>query len=131
MDVDGRRFDVDASTANNKERPLARDHLGEFEHQVLLALLRLGSSSYTVPILLELEERTGRGVQAAAIYIALRRLEERGLVRSALREPEPGEGGRDRRFFELTAAGVARLRETRAMLQRLWDGVEPMLEGPR
>jgi PadR family transcriptional regulator, regulatory protein PadR len=108
---------------------MPRDYLGEFEHQVLLTLLRLGAEAYSVPILLELEERTGRAVQAAAIYIALRRLEERGLVRSELREPEAGEGGRDRRFFVLTPLGITRLSETRAALQRLWDGIEPLLEG--
>ena len=51
---------------------MARDALGEFEHRVLLAILRLEAESYSVPIVLELEEKTGKPVAPAAVYIALR-----------------------------------------------------------
>ena len=61
---------------------MSRDSLGEFEHMVLLAILRHGGEAYSVPIVLELEQRTGRSVAPAAVYIALRRLEKRGLLRS-------------------------------------------------
>jgi DNA-binding PadR family transcriptional regulator len=103
---------------------MAREHLGELEHQVLLALARTGPESYSVPVLLELEERTGREVAAAAVYIALRRLEEKKLVVSKLGPPGELEGGRDRRYFTVTRAGYRRLREHREALQRLWDGLE-------
>lgn len=107
---------------------MPRDQLGEFEHQVLLALLRLGDGVYSLPIVLELEARTGRDVGVAGVYIVLRRLEEKGLVRSEMQPPGEGEGGRDRRVFQVTAAGLERLRETRRTLQRLWEGMEPRLE---
>lgn len=107
-----------------------RDSLGELEHQVMLALMRVGPEAYSVPVLLELEARTGREVAAAAVYIALRRLEDKGYVRSALRPPEEGEGGRDRRVFEVTEEGLHRLRETRAALNRLWEGLDPVFERP-
>ena len=45
---------------------MAKDLLGEFEHHVLLALLRRGEEGYSVPIVLELEERTGREVAPAS-----------------------------------------------------------------
>lgn len=106
---------------------MSRDVLGELEHQVLLALLRCGADAYTAPLVLELEARTGRAVSAAAVYVSLRRLEEKGLVTSELRDPG-AEGGRDRRHFVLTGEGQARLRETRTTLQRLWDGMEPLLD---
>ena len=48
--------------------------LGEFEHQVLLAILREGSESYSVEIVVELERRTEREVATAAVYVALTRL---------------------------------------------------------
>ena len=48
--------------------------LGEFEHQVLLAILRKGSQSYSVEIVLEIEARTGREVGTAAVLVDLRRL---------------------------------------------------------
>jgi DNA-binding PadR family transcriptional regulator len=105
-----------------------KDLLGEFEHRVLLALLRQGGKGYSVPIVLELEERTGREISAAAVHIALRRLEEKGLARSKLRRAAADEGGRERRYYTLTAEGRQRLREARRIYLRLWEGIEPGLE---
>ena len=64
---------------------MARDALGDVEHFVLVALLRLGGESYGVPILEEIAARTSRTVSRPSIYIALRRLEAKGLVRSLLK----------------------------------------------
>ena len=102
---------------------MGRDILGEMEHQVMLALLRLEDEAYTAPIVLELEERTGRPVKSAAVYIALRRLEEKGLVVSSMQSPGAA-GGRDRRHFEVTDEGRRRLLEARAAYDRLWDGLD-------
>jgi PadR family transcriptional regulator, regulatory protein PadR len=94
--------------------------LGEFEHYVLLALLGLGGRAHGAPVVEALESATGRDVSPAAVFIALRRLEQRGLTRSSKREPRPGEGGRGRRVFQLTSLGEARLRDARRTLERLW-----------
>ena len=106
---------------------MGKNVLGEFEHQVLLAILRLGSESYSVPIVLELEERTMREVAPAKVYIALRRLEEKGMLNSRMSNGEP-EGSRTRRYFALTPEGVAMLRESRQTLVRLWEGITPVLD---
>ncbi|MFW6079270.1 MAG: PadR family transcriptional regulator [Gemmatimonadota bacterium] len=102
---------------------------GEFEHHVLLAALRLEGRAYTSALVVELEERTGREVSPAAVYIALRRLEKKELVRSELRTGEEGGRRRERRFFRVTPAGVTALRESRAKLRRLWEGLDPRLAG--
>lgn len=110
---------------------MAKDLLGEFEHHVLLALLRQGEEGYSVPIVLELEERTGREVAPAAVYISLRRLESKGLLVSELRTADPEEGGRERRYYRITADGMARVRAARKGYLNLWEGLEPVLEeGP-
>ena len=67
---------------------MARTTLGEFEQQVLLVILRLGREAYSVPIVAELEERTGREVATSAVYVALRRLEKKSLLTSRLESPE-------------------------------------------
>lgn len=108
---------------------MTRDVLGEFEHQVLLALLRLGEDAYSAEIVLELEQQTARPVKSAAVYIVLRRLEEKGLVRSLMRAPG-AEGGRDRRHFEVTNEGRRRVRDAHATYMRLWKGLEGVLEKP-
>lgn len=107
---------------------MARDALGEFEHRVLLAILRLGAESYSVPIVLELEEKTKKSVAPAAVYIALRRLEKRGLVSSRLVEPDEDGGGRERRYFKIEEAGMERLKEARRALVSLWEGFAPQLD---
>jgi len=107
---------------------MSKATLGEFEQQVLIAILRLGSESYSVPIVLELEERAERQVAPAAVYIALRRLENKGLVSSRLDTAAPDEGGRPRRYFRLEPEAVERLRASRRVLERLWDGVGQALE---
>ena len=105
---------------------MPRESLGEFEHQVLLAILHLGGRAYTAPIVTEIETRTARVVSPAAVYIALRRLEERGLVKSTKAEAGPLEGGRGRRTFSVTPAAIARLRESRRAFEAFWSGLDPL-----
>lgn len=108
---------------------MPREALGEFEHQVLLAILQLGGRAYSAPIVTELEARSGRAVAPAAVYIALRRLEQRGLVRSVKAEPGRLEGGRGRRTFSVTAEAVGKLRESRRAFEALWSGLDPLFAG--
>ena len=102
---------------------MARDVLGGFEHQVLLAVLRLGSEAYSVPIVLELEEQTGRPVSPSKAWVTLRRLESRGLVTSRFVPPREDEGGRDRRVFSLEPAALDALRDSKRVLEGLWKGL--------
>jgi PadR family transcriptional regulator, regulatory protein PadR len=106
----------------------AKEVLGEFEHHVLLATMRLGEAGYTSSILRELEERTGREVSAAAVYIALRRLERHGLIRSRLRRAVADGERRERRHFMVTTAGAALAREARRRLTRLWEDLDGIAE---
>ena len=107
---------------------MSRDALGDLEHQVLLATLRLKGEAYSVSVVLEIEERTRRSPAQSAVFIALRRLEEKGLVRSSL-EKRDGEAGRNRRYFQITPGGMERLREMRESLLGLWEGIAAELDG--
>jgi DNA-binding PadR family transcriptional regulator len=108
---------------------MEQEVLGGFEHQVLLAVLRLGSEAYSLPVVLELEGRTGRTVSPSKVYVTLRRLEDKGMVSSRFVPPPVGEGGRDRRMFALEPAALAMLRESKRLLVDLWDGL-PVLDEP-
>ena len=90
---------------------------------VLLAIVHLGGESYAVPIVDEIERRTGRSVSRAAVYVTLRRLEEKGLLSSWLGESTPERGGKARRHVKLEAEGARALREARQMAERMWHGV--------
>ena len=107
---------------------MSRDALGDLEHQVLLAALRLEGEAYSVSVVLEIEERTHRSPAQSAVFIALRRLEEKGLLRSSL-EKRDEEPGRARRYFQITPAGRERLREMRESLLGLWEGIAAELDG--
>lgn len=106
---------------------MGREGLGDLEHQAMLALLRLKEESYTAPIVEELELRTGRRTSVASVYVVLRRLEEKGLVHSIMRDPGD-EGGRDRRCFMVTDAGKARLRQELEAYRSLWAGLDLVAE---
>jgi DNA-binding PadR family transcriptional regulator len=105
---------------------MPRTSLGEFEHQVMLSLLRLGRKAHTAPIVLELEEQSQRPIRTAAVYIVLRRLEDKGLIRSSM--TNEGDDARERRLFQLTRKGKTSLRDARATYLRLWNGLEDELE---
>jgi PadR family transcriptional regulator, regulatory protein PadR len=99
--------------------------LGEFEQMVLLAIVHLGADAYGVPIVEEIEHRTGRGVSRAAVYVTLRRLEEKGFVSSWMGDPTPERGGKARRHVRIETAGVRALREARQTAERMWSGLDP------
>lgn len=107
---------------------MTRTYLGEFEHLVLLAILRLGDEAYGPAILDELEKRTGRSPSPGSMYVTLDRLEEKGLLRSRLGDADGDRGGRPRRYVSVTAHGVRELRASRAALLKLWRGLEGVLE---
>jgi PadR family transcriptional regulator PadR len=101
-----------------------RDFLGEFEHIVVLALLRLADQAYGVTVRQEIEVRTGREVSIGAIYATLDRLETKGYVKSHLGDPTPERGGRSKRFFHVTAKGVAAVNRTHRALRSMTEGLD-------
>jgi PadR family transcriptional regulator PadR len=102
---------------------MTEDALGGLEHLVLLSIVRLGPDSYGVPIVDDLREHTRRRILRPSVYFALKRLEAKGLIRSRLGDPEPRRGGRARRHFSVTPAGVRVLGDSQRTLTRLWTGV--------
>ena len=107
---------------------MARADLGDTEHLVLLAILRLGKDAYGIPILDEVSARSGREVSRATVYVALKRLEQKGLVTSRLGDSTPERGGRAKRFFKLKPSGLKALRESREMFLNLWRDYESVLD---
>jgi PadR family transcriptional regulator PadR len=99
--------------------------LGEFEQLVLLAVMRLETSAYAVPIRNEIEGRTSRSVARGALYVTLDRLEEKGYLKSWLAEATPERGGRPKRFYEVRPAGAKALEYSWAALRSMWEGLEP------
>lgn len=97
--------------------------LGEFEQIVLLAVLRLADNAYGVSIRSEIAACTNREPAPGALYTALDRMEEKGLVRSRMGESTPQRGGRPKRFFVVTEAGRKSLIAAQRAYQSLLDGL--------
>src|SRR5215475_13291045 len=104
---------------------MSHQALGEFEQLVLLAIVHLQGEAYGIPIVEEIERRTGRGVARAAVYLTLRRLEEKGFVSSWMSDPTPERGGKGRRYVKLEAPGARALREARRVAEGMWRGLDP------
>jgi len=100
------------------------DALGEFEHLVLLAIVRLDTDAYGSTIRREIEKQTGRSIAIGALYTALDRLVRTGYVSSRMSDPTPQRGGRAKRYFTLRAAGATALARSREALTRMWAGVD-------
>lgn len=102
--------------------------LGEFELLVLLAVLQCADDAYGTTVRREIAERAERRVSRGAVYATLDRLEDKGLVRSSFGEPTAERGGRAKRFFRPTEPGLEAVRDARASMMRMWQGLEPILE---
>ena len=100
--------------------------LGEFEHMVLLAILRLGEDAYGVPIRSEIARHTGRDASPGALYTTLDRLENKGLVKSWLGESTPQRGGRPKRYYQVTGKGVQAVSRAQRAFQSLARGIEQL-----
>lgn len=92
--------------------------LGHFAFAVISAVSRLGDDAYPAEITRHLSKLLERHVSLAQVFVALERLEDKGLVSSRERPPEPVRGGRRRRVFQMEAPGVRAIRNTAAAFQR-------------
>lgn len=95
--------------------------LGTFEEQVMLAVLRKGNEAYATSVRRELEKVTARSIAIGSVYVTLDRLEAKGLIASTR---EQRDDSISRRLFVVTPEGARSLAATRAMRDRLWEGVE-------
>ena len=101
--------------------------LGEFEQLLLLAVTRLGDQAYGVTIRQAIHDATGRDVSAGAVYTALGRLEQRGLVSSRAGESAPERTGMRRRYYAVSPDGARRVHQAVREMQAMADGLMPRL----
>jgi PadR family transcriptional regulator, regulatory protein PadR len=101
------------------------DTLAEFELLVMVAALRLGAEeAHAVSIAADITARTGRIVRRANVYMTLQRLEDKGLLTTALGEARPERGGKPRRIVTPTREGAAAVRATMAAIHAMTRGVK-------
>ena len=103
-------------------------YLGEFEQLILFAVVELGDNAYGGAIRECIEERTGRTSSSGAIYTALGRLVDRGLVDARVGDPVEGQVGRPRKYYRLEAEGARALKATYSTIQAMAGGLLGQLD---
>lgn len=98
------------------------NYLGEFEELVLLSVASL-SAAYGVSIMQYIIQETGRNVNISAVHEVLKRLQQKGYLRSKMGGATQERGGRRKRFFVLTASGKKLLEETMKLKLQLYRQV--------
>ena len=98
-------------------------HLGEFEELVMLAVGILGNKAYSVSIKDELESRLSRTVSMGALHTALKRMEDKGFLRSFAGESTDARAGRPKQYFEITAMGKKAAQYTKETRDSLWKAI--------
>jgi DNA-binding PadR family transcriptional regulator len=90
------------------------------EEIILFAVMQLKEKAYSVPIKRKVSEISGKKWSFGAVYVPLHRLEKKGLVRSHLSTPIQKRGGRSKRIYEITPAGLKSLAEVRELQKNMW-----------
>lgn len=93
--------------------------LGNLEESVLLISVYL-EEVYGVSVAEEYNKQSGHSISVPAIHTVLRRLEEKGFVKSFMGEATPQRGGRRKRLYEITPHGMNILREIKSERLRMW-----------
>ena len=98
-------------------------NIGEFEEMVLLVVLSLGQEAYSVGIAKEIAHVAQRKVVHSVVHAALTRLEKKGFVTSQMGKATEERGGRRKRIYSATGAGVRTLEKIKAQRDYLWNNV--------
>lgn len=98
-------------------------YLGEFEHLLLLAVIKLQQEAYGTQLRELLAETISRDVTIGALYTTLERMENKGLVKSWLGEATSQRGGRAKKFYQVTSLGKQALQRAKTALDIMWRDV--------
>lgn len=99
---------------------MVRGFLGELEELILTMVGVLREDAYGNAIIREIEDQLGRQVTLAAAHVTLYRLEDKGFVKSKVGGATSIRGGRRKRLYTITPAGLAMLRSMRQDRLDLW-----------
>ena len=100
--------------------------LGEFEEVVMLTVGVLYKEAYGVSIKKEIESRLTRNVSVGALQTALKRLEDKGYLKSFEGEATEERAGRPRKYYQITALGKKAMEYSKSTRDELWRAIPKM-----
>ncbi|HEY5919624.1 MAG TPA: helix-turn-helix transcriptional regulator [Chryseolinea sp.] len=105
--------------------------LGEFEEVVMLTVGVLYDEAYGVSIKKEIETRLSRKVSVGALQSALKRLEDKGYLKSREGEATEERAGRPKKYFQITAYGKRAMEYTKDTRDELWKSIPKIALNPK
>lgn len=99
---------------------MSKSYIGEFEELILTIVAILHEEAYGNAIVGEIKSKVNREVNLSAVHVTLYRLEDKGYVKSDMGGATNERGGRRKRIFTITNAGMAILREMKESRMDLW-----------
>lgn len=97
--------------------------LGEFEEIVILTVGVLYKDAYGVSIKKAIESRLSRSVSMGALHTALKRLEDKGYLKSYDGEATEERAGRPKKYFQITALGKKAMEYSKSTRDALWNDI--------
>lgn len=98
-------------------------YLGELEELILLTVASLNSEAYAVSVKAELEKNAKRTINISAIHAVLYRLEDKEFLKSSFGGATQKRGGKMKRYFRITNAGLTALKESRSIREYIWTTI--------
>lgn len=105
--------------------------LGEFEEIVILTVAILNHDAYGVSIKKEIESRLNRSVSVGALQTALKRMEDKGYLKSREGEGTQERAGRPKRYYQVTVFGKKAMEYTRDTRNELWKAIPSMVSNAK
>lgn len=99
---------------------MSKEYLGEFEELILTMVGILQEEAYGNAVIKEIKEQVNREVSLAAAHVTLYRLEDKGYIKSRVGGATKTRGGRRKRIFTITSAGLSMLRAMKEDRIQLW-----------
>src|SRR5258707_13776405 len=106
---------------------MPKEYLGEFEELVLTLVAALQEDAYGAAITDEIENRLKREVNLSAVHVTLYRLQDKGFIKSSLEGATGERGGRRKRIYTVTSAGMSMIRVMKEARLDLWKMI-PQLQ---
>jgi len=108
---------------------MGKEYLGEFEELILTMVGALQEDAYGAAIADEIETKLKREVNLSAVHVTLYRLEDKGYIKSSLGGATKERGGRRKRIYTITSAGMAMLKAMKEQRLVLWKMVPQLKMG--
>ena len=102
---------------------MAKEFLGGFEELILTIVAVDQENAYGAAITIEIERWLERKVTLSAVHVTLYRLEDKGYIKSKVGGATNERGGRRKRIYSITSAGVSILRTMKGTRVELWKMV--------